>query len=205
MDGVTNIVLDHHLAAKLALSHLRELGHRDIAFLKGAVVSSDAAHRWKAICDVAADFGLRIDPNLVIQIDSVDSTPRLGYPFAKQLLERKKPFTALLAYNDISAIGAIWAFQEAGLRVPEDVSVVGFDDIPSAAFNSPGLTTVRQPLQRMGQIAAKTVIDQIEGTADYVSEIAIEPEFVVRASTGPAAISSLPRLTPSRMSASRRI
>src|ERR1700720_1334254 len=72
VDGVTNIVLDHHLAAKLALSHLREHGHRDIAFLKGAVVSSDAAHRWKAICDVAADFGMRIDPNLVIQIDSTD-------------------------------------------------------------------------------------------------------------------------------------
>jgi DNA-binding LacI/PurR family transcriptional regulator len=69
--------------------------------------------------------------------------------------------------------------------VPEDVSVVGFDDIPSAAFNSPGLTTVRQPLQRMGQIAAKTVIDQIEGNEEYVPEIAIEPEFVVRASTGP--------------------
>jgi DNA-binding LacI/PurR family transcriptional regulator len=209
VDGVTNIVLDHHLAAKLALSHLLELGHRDVAFLKGAVVSSDAAHRWKAICDVAADFGLRIDPNLVIQIDSTDSTPRLGYPFAKQLLDRKKPFTALLAYNDISAIGAIWAFQEAGLRVPDDVSVVGFDDIPSAAFNSPGLTTVRQPLQRMGQIAAKTVIDQIEGTAQYVAEIAIEPEFVVRASTGPAAVlstaSTVPHLTPSRMAAARRI
>src|ERR1700730_4902539 len=150
------------------------------------VVSSDAAHRWKAICDVAADFGLRIDPNLVIQIDSTDSTPALGYPFAKKLLERKKPFTALLAYNDISAIGAIWAFQEAGLVVPRDVSVVGFDDIPSAAFNSPGLTTVRQPLQRMGNIAAKTVIDQIEGHGEYVAEIFIEPEFVVRASTGPA-------------------
>src|SRR6202790_909564 len=141
VDGVTNIVLDHHLAAKLALTDLLELGHRDIAFLKGAVVSSDAAHRWKAICDVAADFGLRIDPNLVIQIDSTDSTPRLGYPFAKQLLDRKKPFTALLAYNDISAIGAIWAFQEAGLRVPDNVSVVGFEDIPSAAFNIPGLAT----------------------------------------------------------------
>jgi DNA-binding LacI/PurR family transcriptional regulator len=209
VDGVTNIVLDHHLAAKLALSHLLELGHRDIAFLKGAVVSSDAVHRWKAICDVAGDFGLRIDSNLVIQIDSTDSTPRLGYPFAKQLLDRKQPFTALLAYNDISAIGAIWAFQEAGLCVPDDISVVGFDDIPSAAFNSPGLTTVRQPLQRMGQIAAKTVIDQIEGTAEYVAEIAIEPEFVVRASTGPAAVlstaSAVPRLTPARMAAPRRI
>src|ERR1700730_12401305 len=159
-EGITNIILNHHLAAKLALSHLSNLGHKEIAFLKGAVVSSDAADRWTAICNVADELGIRIRPELVVQIDSTDSTPRLGYPFAKQLLERGKPFTALFAYNDISAIGAIWALHEAGLRVPEDVSVVGFDDIPSAAFNSPGLTTVRQPLQRMGQIAAKTVIDQ---------------------------------------------
>jgi LacI family transcriptional regulator len=186
VEGVTNITLDHHLAAKLALSHLSALGHKDIAFLKGSVLSSDAAERWRGICDVAKDIGIEIRPELVVQIDSTDSTPRLGYPYAKQLLERKKPFTALLAYNDISAIGAIWAFQEAGLKVPQDISVVGFDDILSAAFNSPGLTTVRQPLQRMGRIAAKTVIDQIEGNDEYVAEIAIEPEFVVRASTGPA-------------------
>jgi DNA-binding LacI/PurR family transcriptional regulator len=191
VEGVTNITLDHHLAARLALSHLAKLGHKEIAFLKGSVLSSDAADRWNAICDVAKEMGLQIHPELTVQIDSTDSTPRLGYPFAKQLLERKKPFTALLAYNDISAIGAIWAFQEAGLRVPEDVSVVGFDDIPSAAFNSPGLTTVRQPLQRMGQIAAKTVIDRIEGTEEYVAEILIAPEFVVRASTAPAAIASM--------------
>lgn len=193
VEGVTNITLDHYQAAKLALTHLTRLGHKEIAFLKGSVLSSDAADRWKAICDVAEEMGLRIHPELTVQIDSTDSTPRLGYPFAKQLLERKKPFTALLAYNDISAIGAIWAFQEAGLRVPDDVSVVGFDDIPSAAFNSPGLTTVRQPLHRMGEIAAKTVIDQVEGNAEYVPEILIAPEFVVRSSTGPAALASMMR------------
>jgi DNA-binding LacI/PurR family transcriptional regulator len=191
VEGVTNITLDHYQAAKLALTHLHKLGHTEIAFLKGSVLSSDAADRWNAICVVAQEMGLRIHPELTVQIDSIDSTPRLGYPFAKQLLERKKPFTALLGYNDISAIGAIWAFQEAGFRVPEDISVVGFDDVPSAAFNSPGLTTVRQPLQRMGQIAAKTVIDQVEGNAEYVAEILIAPEFVVRASTGPAAMAPM--------------
>lgn len=195
VEGVTNITLDHHQAAKMALSHLSKLGHKEIAFLKGSVLSSDAADRWNAICEVAQEMSIRIHPELTVQIDSTDSTPRLGYPFAKQLLERKKPFTALLAYNDISAIGAIWAFQEAGLRVPEDISVVGFDDVPSAAFNSPGLTTVRQPLQRMGQIAAKTVIDQIEGNEEYVAEILIEPEFVVRASTGPAAMADMMHAT----------
>lgn len=91
----------------------------------------------------------------------------------------------MFAYNDISAIGSIFAFQEAGLRVPQDVSVVGFDDIQSVAFISPGLTTVRQPLQKMGEIAARTLLDRIEGRAKYVPEIAIEPEFVVRGTTAP--------------------
>ncbi len=184
--GVTNIVLDHKLAARLALTHLKALGHKQIAFLKGDPISSDASTRWLTICETAAALGLRVKPELTVQINSTASTPDLGYPFAKQLLARKQPFTALFAYNDISAIGAMWAFREAGLRIPEDISVVGFDDIPAAAFASPGLTTVRQPLERMGQIAAKTVIDQIEGRTEDVQEIVVEPEFVVRGSTGPA-------------------
>lgn len=181
--GVTNIVLDERRGARLALTHLVQLGHERIAFMKGASFSSDSAARWEAIVEVAAELGVHICPELTVQIDSGDPTPNLGYPFAKELLARGERFTALFAYNDISAIGAMWAFRESGLRVPEDVSVVGFDDIPLAAFSEPGLTTVRQPLQRMGQIAAKTVVDQIEGNADYLPEIVVEPELVVRAST----------------------
>jgi LacI family transcriptional regulator len=186
MQGVTNIVLDHRRAARLALEHLRQHGHQEIAFIKGQTVSSDSAVRWAAICEVAQELGIRIRPELIIQLEGTDSTPSIGYPFAKQLLARKIPFTALFAYNDISAIGSLWAFREAGLRVPEDISIVGFDDIPGAAYANPGLTTVRQPLVRMGQIAAQTVVDLIEERGEYVSEIAIEPEFVVRESTGPA-------------------
>jgi DNA-binding LacI/PurR family transcriptional regulator len=186
IEGVTNIVLDHKRAARLALEHLKELGHEDIAFIKGQTISSDSADRWSAICEVAQELHLRVRPELTVQLEGTDSTPAIGYPFAKQLLARKHPFTALCAYHDISAIGSIWAITEAGLRVPEDISVVGFDDIPGAAYANPGLTTVRQPLVKMGQIAAQTVVDQIEGRAGYVAEIAIEPEFVVRESTGPA-------------------
>ena len=119
-------------------------------------------------------------PELIVQLEGDDPTPNLGYPFAKQLLARKRPFTALFAYNDISAIGAIRACQEVGLRVPEDVSVVGFDDIQSAAYLNPALTTVRQPLQKMGEIAARTLLDRIEKRAKYVPEITIKPELVVR-------------------------
>jgi DNA-binding LacI/PurR family transcriptional regulator len=184
--GVTNILLDHHHAVALALEHLVALGHREIAFMKGSKVSSDSDSRWNAICEVARKLGIEVKHELTVQLQGADSTPNLGYPFAKQLLARKQAFTALFAYNDISAIGSIFALQEAGLRVPEDVSVVGFDDIQSAAFITPPLTTVKQPLYRMGEIAARTLLDRIEGRINDISEIAIEAELVVRNSTAPA-------------------
>jgi DNA-binding LacI/PurR family transcriptional regulator len=183
--GVTNLILDQKLAARLALIHLLELGHRDIAFMKGQAASSDSASRWAAICAASKELGVRIQPELVVQIEQDLTTPQIGYPYGKQLLARRKPFTALFAYNDLSAIGAIWAFREAGLSVPQEISVVGFDDVPVAVFSNPALTTIRQPLQQMGQIAAKTLIDQIERKAEFRSEIVIEPELVIRASTGP--------------------
>lgn len=186
LKGVTNIVLDHHHAAFLALSHLKDLAHKRIAVLRGNPVSSDADDRFKAICQVAGELGIGIDPDLAVQIDIDDPTPLLGYPFAKQLLARNKPFTALFAYNDISAIGSIRAFQEQGLLVPRDISVMGFDDIPGAAFHMPSLTTVRQPLNRMGQVAAQTLLERIEGQEEYPAEIPVEPELVVRESTSVA-------------------
>jgi LacI family transcriptional regulator len=186
VSGVTNIVLDHKLAAGMALGHLKKLGHSEIAFLKGQTLSSDSEVRWESICEVAKEMGIQIRPELVLQLEGMDSTPTLGYTFTKRILARGQPFTALFAFNDISAIGAIWALRKASLRVPEDVSVVGFDDIPGAAYADPSLTTVRQPLNRMGQIAAKALVDQIEGRGEYRQEIAIEPQFVVRDSTGPA-------------------
>jgi len=186
LKDVTNIVLDHRKGARLALRHLVELGHTEIAFMKGANVSPDSDDRWNSICEVAAELGVRMPVGLVVQLESDDATPQLGYPFAKKLLARKRPFTALFAYNDISAIGAIGAFQEAGLQVPKDVSVVGFDDIRIAVHNNPSLTTVRQPLEKMGETAARTLLKRIEDHEQWVPKITIEPEFVVRDSTGPA-------------------
>lgn len=186
LDGVTNIVLDHERAAHLALEHLVGLGHREIAFMRGNPASSDSEDRWNGICKVAKVLGVKIDPELVIRLDSTDASPQLGYPYAKELLARKKHFTALFAYNDISAIGAVRAFQERGLRVPEDVSVVGFDDILDASYHTPSLTTVRQPLTKMGQMAAETLIARLEGSKKYPHRIPIAPELIVRESTAPA-------------------
>ena len=186
VENVTNIILDHRRAAELALGHLKQLGHQNIAFLRGNPDSSDAVSRWDAIQEVAREFDIRIRPELIVQLEGKESASKLGYPSGKMLLARNVPFTALFAYNDISAIGAMRDFQEAGLRVPQDVSVVGFDDITLAAYSIPPITTVRQPLLKMGRIAAQTLLDRIEDRAPFVPEIAIEPELVARASSGPA-------------------
>ena len=116
------------------------------------------------------------------------SSPELGYKVTRKLIATRKPFTGLFAFNDISAIGAIHALQGAGLRVPDDVSVVGFDDIQSAAFQRPALTTVRQPLRKMGKIAAETLLRRIASKEPQTRStcIIVEPELVVRATTGPA-------------------
>src|SRR5436309_3272368 len=105
-----------------------------------------------------------------------------------ELIASGEPFTALFAFNDISAIGAIQALREAGRQIPQDVSVVGFDDIQSAAFQNPALTTVRQPLREMGMLAAETLLRRIAAPpeAPYPKEIVVQPELICRASTAAA-------------------
>jgi DNA-binding LacI/PurR family transcriptional regulator len=188
MRGVTNIVLNHARAAKMAVEHLVHLGHRHVAFIKGQEFSSDTEPRWRAIEEAAAHLALPIDSRLTVQLRGDFPSPELGYHVTQELLSGGRHFTALFAFNDISAIGAIRALREAGLRVPEDVSVVGFDDIQSAAFQNPGLTTVRQPLRKMGEIAAETLLRRIgcAQKAGYPRLITVDPELIVRASTCPA-------------------
>ncbi len=187
-EGVTNIVLDHAWAARAALKHLADLGHRNIAFLKGQNFSSDTEPRWNAIRLAAAELGLPFRPNLTAQLTGDSSSPALGYRATRQLLAAEQPFTALFAFNDVSAIGAIRALREAGRRVPEDVSVFGFDDIQSAAFQNPSLSTIRQPLRHMGEIAARTLLERIARpqATGYPRFITVKPELVVRESTAEA-------------------
>jgi len=186
-NGVTNIRLNHEHAALAALQHLRELGHREIAVLKGQPFSSDTAVRWRTIQQAARTLELAIDERLVIQLQGDRPLAELGHNATAKLLQSGVPFTAIFAFNDLSGFGAIGALREAGLRVPDDVSVVGFDDIQSAASHNPPLTTIRQPLRQMGEVAAETLVARIVAgaRARYVRTIQVEPELVVRGSTGP--------------------
>lgn len=188
--GATRIVLNHNRAATLALEHLWSLGHRHIAFIKGQEFSSDTAVRWNSIRQAASKLGISIEPRLVVQLEGDSSSPELGYAVTQRLLAANRDFTAIFAFNDISAIGCIRALREGGLRVPEDVSVVGFDDIQSAAFQNPGLTTVRQPLRKMGEIAAETILQRIASAEKQPASrvVTVEPELVVRESTAKANI-----------------
>ncbi len=183
--GVVNVLLDHARAAQLALKHLVQLGHRHIAIIKGQAFSSDTDVRWNAIADAAGRLGITIAPKLIVQLEGDSPSPQLGYKVTKKLVAAREPFTALFAFNDISAMGAIRALREAGFQVPHDVSVVGFDDIQSAAYQNPSLTTVRQPLQKMGRIAAETVLRRITrpGVDVNVKQIMVEPELMVRETT----------------------
>src|SRR6516164_1736496 len=184
--GVTNISLNHSRAARLALDHLASLGHRQIAFIKGQAFSSDTEVRWKAVRAAAQELGLTVEEALTVQLESESPTPQPGYELTLRLARSARPFSALFAFNDISAMGAIRALREAGRRVPEDVSVIGFDDIQSAAYQNPGLTTIRQPLREMGMTAAETLLKRINGAknAEYPKNIVVEPELIVRGSTG---------------------
>ena len=188
--NTTRIVLDHRQAAELALGHLWKLGHREIAVIKGQSFTPDSEIRWDAIAEIAAKSSRPVDEGLVVQIEDNLATPELGYRATQTLLGAGKRFTALFAFNDIAAIGAIRAIHEHGLRVPEDVSVVGFDDIDSAAYHHPGLTTIRQPLRQMGKMAAQTVLKRIEGKdTPSARELVFEPELIVRGTTAAVKVS----------------
>jgi LacI family transcriptional regulator len=188
MPGVCNIILNHESAAEIGLRHLIGLGHRRIAVIKGQEFSSDSQIRWQAITDAASRCGVQIPPSLTAVLKGDSPSPQAGLTAAKEILATGEKFTALWSFNDVSAIGAIRALHEAGLRVPQDVSVLGFDDIYSAAFHTPALTTVRQPLDQMGTLAAKTLLEKIQTPVieGWDRERTVEPELMVRESTGPA-------------------
>ena len=185
LEGVTNVILNHQHAAELGIGHLYNLGHRRIAVIKGQEFSSDTEIRWETISAAATKRGIPIDPKLTVQLLGDSPSPEVGYSATKTLLASGEHFTALFAFNDVSAIGAIRALDEMGLRVPADVSVLGFDDVYAAAFHNPALTTIRQPLFEMGSIAAKTLLERLSNgaTSEVPREVSVEPTIIVRQST----------------------
>lgn len=184
--GVTNVVLDQRRAAELMLHHLYQLGHRKIAFMRGGSHSSDADERWQCTEAIAREMNIEIRPELTTRLTLRVSTPELGFEPACELLNRRGEFTAMVCYNDVAAIGAIRAILNHGLRVPRDISVIGFDDIHDAAYHNPSITTIRQPLHQMGKMAARILLDRLRNRGPIPNPPPVLPELIIRESTGRA-------------------
>ena len=189
-DHISSVIVDNNLGARAAFDHLYSLGHRKIAFIRGPRELSDTEPRWRGVRTLARERGLELDSRLIVDLpESRDpfSSFEQGYKLTEELLHRRRPFTALMAVDDMTAFGAIRALAKAGVRVPEQCSVVGFDDVSPAAIYSPALTTVRQPMEVMGTAAATIVLEAISATLEKKPVRTIHrrivPDLIVRDST----------------------
>src|SRR5271155_640855 len=194
---INSVMVDNEAGARLALEHLYQLGHRKIAFIRGPKMLIDSGPRWRGIQKFAQSAGLEIDAALIeVLPESLDpnSSFESGFRFAEDLLQRKKRFTALMAFDDLAALGAIRALTKAGVKVPEQCSVTGFDDVAMAALSAPSLTTVRQPLEAMGTNAVNIVMESIKAGLEKrewnTVRQKMNPELVIRDSTRDVAHSS---------------
>jgi LacI family transcriptional regulator len=189
-DSISSVLVDNELGAHSALEHLHSLGHRKIAFIRGPKTLADSAPRWKGIRSFAKSIDLEIDSRLVLDLpESRDpsSSFEAGYKLTEDLLKQKRPFTALMAFDDMTAFGAIRALAKAGLRVPEHCSVIGFDDVAASALYTPSLTTIRQPMEVMGTIAVGIALEGVNAVLEKRQLTAVHrkiaPELAVREST----------------------
>jgi len=190
MESVSSVMVDNEAGAYMAIEHLYSLGHRKIAFIRGPNVLDDTRERWQGIRNFAKTVGLAIDERLVVDLpNSFD--PNQGFEaggrLTDELLSRKRQFTALIAFDDVTALGAMRALADAGVSVPDRCSVVGFDDVAPAALAIPSLTTIRQPMETMGATAVRTLNENITAGLEKREFVPLHrklpPELVVRKST----------------------
>lgn len=181
------VATDNGAGTQLALEHLYRLGHRKIAFIRGPKMIVDSSHQWDGICAFAKASGLEIDSRLVVTLTDPFSSYEGGYEQTKDLLALKVPFTALVAFDDMTAFGAIRALMSAGLNVPRDCSVIGFDDIPAAAFYNPALTSVREHMETLASTGSQILMQAIRAQDKKVTAMPvhqkIKPELIIREST----------------------
>ncbi|NLE51613.1 MAG: LacI family transcriptional regulator [Chloroflexi bacterium] len=165
-----------------ATAYLIELGHRRIAFVSGLAGLASTAERLHGFQDALADHGLPLEDTLIVE---GGFTEQGGFDAAQALLDQSDIPTAIFAANDLSATGVIDAIRQRGLRVPQEVSVIGFDDIPQASLVYPKLTTVRQPLDQMGRKAVALLLEQIEQRGADKRQLTLETSLVIRDSCAP--------------------
>lgn len=175
---VRSINIDNVLGGYMATLHLLQQGHLNIAHIKGLLNQPDAVARFVGYKKALQEAGIKVQSKLIKQGDFSSET---GYKMTKELIESNNHFSAIFAANDQTAYGAIKALHDHGLRVPEDVSVVGFDDLPTSYYFTPALTTLRQPVEEIGVVCAESILNLLNGNKH---EVRLPPmALIVRQST----------------------
>lgn len=180
-----SVTLDNSLAGRMAAQHLVGLGHRRLAHISGPPKLRLARERRDGFCQELAAFGL--DPADCLHA-SGDWTCDSGYDAMRSIFSQQQPVAAVFCANDRMAIGAMCAITEAGFRIPEDISVMGLDDIEVAAYQSPPLTTIRQSFADFATRAVQLLLDILAGAEPADTRIVLEPELIERASTAAPAV-----------------
>jgi LacI family transcriptional regulator len=183
-DALPAVTGDDHEGVRLAVEHLATLGHRRIAHLAGSQTLYTGWSRHLGFLDAMEASGLEVDPDLVVFSDAF--TEREGARCCGELLSGGLEFTAIMAGNDLLALGCYDALEEHGLQCPDEVSVVGYNDMPFVDRFRPPLTTVRVPHYELGATAAGLMLEQLSGTDAPPRQLLLTPELVVRGSTAPA-------------------
>jgi LacI family transcriptional regulator len=185
-EDIPAVLIDNTDGILKACRHLSSLGHRRIGYLSGDSMETAANERLFGFQRAVSAFGLDRDPALVVE--NCKSRIDEGFRAMRTLMERRDPPSAVVAYNDLIAVGAMDAIKQAGLSVPADVSVMGFDDIPLAAEVNPPLSTIHVPKETMGTIAARRLVDIIKRKEDIPHKILIPARLLVRSSTAEARV-----------------
>lgn len=171
---------DDHVGMEMAVNHLVQLGHTRIALINGTLSISSTSRRRQGFED-----SLRAHGVAPVAVSEGRFTIESGYAQASAILEGDERPTAIVAGNDLLAIGALSAARDAGLHVPGDLSLTGYDDISYAQISSPGLTTIRQPAREMGAVAARLILERLTSKGSGGQQLLLQPELIVRRSTAP--------------------
>lgn len=178
---VDTVVVDNVAGARQAVLHLLNLGHRRIGLIGGSVTVTTGRERLDGYLAAFAERGLPVLADLLLSGDFKEAS---GHRLASELLARPEPPTALFVANNLMTMGALQALQEHAVRIPQDISVVGFDDVPWMSLLQPPLTTVRQPTYQIGKEAAELLFRRLrEGPQKRTESIVLQPELIIRGST----------------------
>ncbi len=169
----------------MSVDHLIALGHRRIAAIRGVNIGDWADERYLAYTNTLAKAGIEFDGNLVANLEHWEPTSIHSVVVDMLRLARKDPPTAIVCPDDYLALATINSVKQAGHRVPEDISIVGFDDVPEAETSSPPLTTIRQPMRAIGKLAVHKLLSAINRTGEARLRSLLPPELIVRESTAP--------------------